>query len=168
MSLAMDTSKLDAMDTTASGIMTALGNAEKTILAGGFAGVVSKTITAPLSRITILYQVKAFSTQGSQSLIESCHRVYSNEGLASFWRGNLTSCMHRFPYSAINFTVYSALHGFVNDSLDVEEHPSTRLLCGAAAGTVACIVCYPLDLVRTRLTVQSSPTTKEYLTGSAE
>lgn len=104
----------------------------------------------------ILYQIRAFSTQGSDSLMSACARVYREEGLASFWRGNFTSCVHRFPYSAINFTVYSALHGFVNDSLDVEERPSSRLVCGAVAGATACIACYPLDLVRTRLTVQSS------------
>ena len=34
-----------------------LGNAQKTVLAGGIAGVVSKTLTAPLSRMAILYQV---------------------------------------------------------------------------------------------------------------
>lgn len=34
------------------------------------------------------------------------------------------------------------------------ETPFTRLAAGAGAGAVACTACYPLDLIRTRLTMQ--------------
>lgn len=40
------------------------GQQARQMLAGGLAGAVAKTCTAPLGRLTILYQVKAF--QGSQ------------------------------------------------------------------------------------------------------
>lgn len=37
------------------------------------------------------------------------------------------------------------------------ETPLIRLICGGLAGAVACTACYPLDLVRTRLTIANLP-----------
>jgi solute carrier family 25 phosphate transporter 23/24/25/41 len=139
-----------------------LSNAEKTVFAGGLAGVVSKTLTAPLSRMVILYQTNALATRSpssssSPSLLSACRHIYRVEGMTSFWKGNLTSCIHRFPYSAINFTAYSMLSTYIcENSPEHHESSSSRLWCGALAGAIACTVCYPLDLMRTRLTVQSS------------
>lgn len=53
--------------------MIALGNAEKTVVAGGFAGVVSKTMTAPLSRMVCMsytlhiYKLNTFGTGNTVS-----------------------------------------------------------------------------------------------------
>lgn len=142
------------------------------MIAGGIAGSVGKTITAPLSRLTILYQVSpllALSSASSSSssaaaahhypsslsLYSACRRILREEGLWSFWKGNLTSVLHRFPYSAINFTTYESLRDVLVRQMGYEESPQTRLVCGAMAGAVACFACYPLDLVRTRLTVSA-------------
>ena len=140
------------------------------MLAGGVAGSVGKTITAPLSRLTILYQVSPLLSACSSSsvmnslhyyppslsLYNACQRVLREEGVLAFWKGNLTSVLHRFPYSAINFTTYESLKDQLCRKMGYEESPQTRLVCGALAGGAACFACYPLDLVRTRLTVSSS------------
>jgi solute carrier family 25 phosphate transporter 23/24/25/41 len=144
------------------------------MLAGGLGGVVGKTVTAPLSRLTILYQLtpllKASSmsgivhgTLGPQersggaffSLFKEAKHVVRSEGVLAFWKGNLTSVLHRFPYSAINFSSYQAAKR-VMDRAGYSESGLSRLACGAYAGGVACAAAYPLDLVRTRLTIQSS------------
>jgi len=82
------------------------------------------------------------------------------------WKGNGTSCLHRFPFSAINFYCYEGVLDILNGahrlSDDDEDSPSntqevstfSRLIAGAVAGTTACVACYPLDLVRTRITTQ--------------
>lgn len=41
----------------------------------------------------------------------------------------------------------------VTTDFRLEETPLLRLGCGAYAGIMSCVLCYPLDLVRTRLTV---------------
>ena len=86
---------------------------KKTMLAGGIAGSFAKTATAPLSRLTIIYQVHTVRTGAefgnyalNESLLNVMKAVYKREGLRSFWRGNLTAVVHRFPYSAVNFSVY--------------------------------------------------------------
>ena len=86
----------------------------------------------------------------SGSLVSMCRRIVQEEGVWSLWKGNLTSVIHRFPYSALNFAAYDAVTKLVRGQ-GFSESPATRFVCGASAGGIACIACYPLDLVRTRL-----------------
>lgn len=78
------------------------------------------------------------------------------EGILSLWNGNLTSVLHRFPYSAINFAVFEATNDILTKITHNHDTPSNRFAAGALSGAAACFVCYPLDLVRTRLTVSNS------------
>ena len=86
----------------------------KMMMAGGMAGSVAKTATAPLSRLTILYQVHSVAKPGghfksyamNQPMLSIVKDITRQEGILSFWRGNLTAVIHRFPYSAVNFAVY--------------------------------------------------------------
>ena len=142
----------------------------KSMISGGIAGSVGKTVTAPLSRLTILYQVSPVlstavsSSLGKQqevlikgSLYDVCLKVIREEGVQAFWKGNLTSILHRFPYSAINFSTYEMTKSFFVEKVTKTESPAVRFICGAFSGAAACIACYPLDLVRTRLTVMQKP-----------
>ena len=86
--------------------------AVKQLFCGGIAGSVAKTVTAPLSRLTILFQVHSMVTtktdrpKFSMSLGGGISKIIERGGIKSLWRGNATSVLHRFPYSAINFFVY--------------------------------------------------------------
>ncbi|GMH57676.1 hypothetical protein TL16_g02444 [Triparma laevis f. inornata] len=143
----------------------------KQLFCGGMAGAAAKTTTAPLSRIAMLYQVHSLvSTKGlhnpeyATSLTSAFTKVRQREGFLAFWKGNGTSCMHRFPYSAINFAVYERAHSILSKNCDPDhsnswKHVFARFLSGACAGTSAVVACYPLDLIRTRLTTQQ-PNTK--------
>ena len=93
--------------------------------------------------------------------------------------GNGTSVVHRFPYSATNFYTYEKVSaalralalaqakGSGGSSGGISGRPRlrdgteslVRFTAGAVAGAVATVGCYPLDLVRTRLTTQVSATT---------
>lgn len=150
----------------------------KHLFCGGAAGAVAKTVTAPLSRLTILFQVHSMVTtkehrpKYSTTLSGGFKKIVERGGIISMWKGNGTSVLHRFPFSAINFYVYEnildALMGINRDYEDQDGHvdddysqSSTtdppkmfRLLSGAIAGSTACVACYPLDLVRTRLTTE--------------
>ena len=161
----------------------------KQLLCGGIAGATAKTVTAPFSRLTILYQVHSMVTTKKHhpkfalSLDGGFRKVVERGGWWSLWRGNGTSVLHRFPYSAINFYVYEHMLKLLHDTddeddttetghqlarrltvfRDDEETPkqrrqdttaSTKFVAGATAGSVAVVACYPLDLVRTRLTTE--------------
>src|SRR5210317_233788 len=144
----------------------------KQLFCGGMAGSVAKTVTAPLSRLTILYQVHPMVTtkehrpKFSMTIHGGISKIIERGGILSLWKGNGTSVLHRFPFSAINFYVYEGVLDLLNgphrlsdddednDTSDVQISTFSRLFAGAAAGTTACVACYPLDLVRTRLTTQ--------------
>ena len=137
----------------------------KSLISGGMAGCIGKTVTAPLSRLTILYQVGPLLKAGAQptgmvqqnsfmSLAHESKRVVQEEGVMAFWKGNFASVLHRFPYSAINFSVYESVKAAFK-SIGYDETPAIRLFCGAAGGGVACAAAYPLDLVRTRLSIDT-------------
>ena len=42
---------------------------------------------------------------------------------------------------------------FDNHHISPKETPFVRLICGGLAGAIACTACYPLELVKTRLTI---------------
>ncbi len=159
-----------------------LKSAEKNMISGGIAGCIGKTCTAPLARLTVLYQVgplleqaharsaaaAAASSSSSKappvepvrltqdSLWKTLRALVRREGLLSLWNGNLTSVIHRFPYSAINFASYEFAKSHLGSGDDNHDSSYIRLTCGAISGAAACISCYPLDIVRTRLTVGAS------------
>lgn len=145
--------------------------AVKQLFCGGMAGSLAKTVTAPLSRLAILFQVHSMVTtkdnrpKFAMSLTGGMKKIVEREGILSLWKGNGTSVLHRFPYSAINFYMYEnmldVMTGIQRPEEDEDTHfgqtqtdPSafSRFVAGAIAGTTACISCYPLDLIRTRLT----------------
>jgi solute carrier family 25 phosphate transporter 23/24/25/41 len=143
-------------------------SAEKNMIAGGIAGCIGKTITAPLSRLTVLYQVSPMldhtvshshsSKRGMvhDSIWVTLRNIIKKEGILSLWNGNFTSVIHRFPYSAINFASYEFAKSHLGSGDENHDSSTTRLICGAISGAASCTLCYPLDVVRTRLTVGST------------
>ncbi|XP_024383346.1 uncharacterized protein [Physcomitrium patens] len=137
------------------------------LLAGGIAGAFSKTCTAPLARLTILFQVQGMrSASGavlsSPSILKEASRISREEGFRAFWKGNGVTIVHRLPYSSINFFAYEQykmhlrrIMGIDGDQESLGVGMGTRLLAGGGAGITAASLTYPLDLVRTRLAAQT-------------
>ncbi|CAN1304010.1 Mitochondrial substrate carrier family protein B [Linum perenne] len=123
------------------------------MLAGGVAGAFSKTCTAPMGRLTILFQPCVWR--------EAC-RIFNEEGFKAFWRGNLVTIVHRVPYSAVNFYAYEkyktqflqSVFGLERQGGNSTADLAVRFLGGGLAGISAASATYPLDLVRTRLAAQ--------------
>ena len=84
--------------------------AAKHLVCGGVAGSVAKTVTAPFSRLTILFQVHSMVTtkehrpRFAMTMGEGVQKIVERGGFRSLWKGNATSVLHRFPFSAINFS----------------------------------------------------------------
>lgn len=137
------------------------------LLAGGVAGALSKTCTAPLARLTILFQLQGMhpdtATLRKASIWHEASRIIGEEGFRAFWKGNLVTIAHRLPYSSVNFYAYEHYKKLLHAIPVVEsegENMSSDLFVhfvgGGLAGITAASVTYPLDLVRTRLAAQTN------------
>jgi len=129
--------------------------------AGGISGAVAKTGTAPIERVKLIIQ-----TQDANPLIKSgkvarytgianCfQRVYSEQGLKAFWRGNFTNVIRYFPTQAFNFAFKDTIKAWFPKYSPKKEFLwffLTNMASGGLAGAGSLCIVYPLDYARTRL-----------------
>lgn len=71
-------------------------------------------------------------------------------------RGNGINCVRIIPYSAVQFTTYEQLKKAIASYTGKPLDTPTRLLSGALAGITSVCSTYPLDLVRSRLSIATA------------
>lgn len=80
----------------------------KDFMLGGLAGAFSKTAVAPVERVKLLLQVQdgsrqmLYANKKYDGIGDCVKRVYKEQGLWSFWRGNWANVVRYFPTQAIN------------------------------------------------------------------
>ncbi|KAI8993794.1 mitochondrial carrier [Trametes punicea] len=126
-------------------------------IAGGIAGAASRTVVSPLERLKIIQQVQPPSSDKQyKGVWSSLVRMWREEGFRGYMRGNGINCLRIIPYSAVQFTTYEQLKkwftGYGARALDTP----TRLCAGALAGITSVCTTYPLDLVRSRLSIATA------------
>lgn len=160
----------------ASGVVTTRGLQQ--FLAGGVAGAISKTLVAPLERISTMLMADGRSRF-------SVGQAAAHAWQDGLYRGHAATLVKIVPASAIQFAVFNGLkdrmlaarqraqqqqqllqqqqeaapHRQGSSSsaaaaaaatpLELENHE--RLLAGAAAGAAAACACYPLESLRTAM-----------------
>lgn len=129
----------------------------KTLLSGGIAGALSRTATAPLERLKILFQLSTMSTQNAQysGMMDAVRRIAREDGVTALWKGNGTNVLRIAPYSAIGFFSFDRFFRIMSQDADPNLIALRRVIAGGMAGACAASCTYPLDLVRTRLTLQT-------------
>ncbi|KYR02345.1 EF-hand domain-containing protein [Tieghemostelium lacteum] len=135
-----------------------VGKAEKSLsatltymAAGATAGVVSRTLTAPMERVKITYQI---NTGAPKSLMDTFRSVYADGGFRGLFRGNFANILKVSPESAVKFATFEAVKKLFAEN-DSELTSGQRFTAGAVAGIAAHTSLFPLEVVRTRLTASS-------------
>lgn len=82
--------------------------------------------------------------------------MWQEEGFRGFMRGNGINCLRIVPYSAVQFTTYEQLKKFFTSYGSGELDTPKRLASGALAGITSVCSTYPLDLVRSRLSIATA------------
>ncbi|KAF4461730.1 mitochondrial carrier [Fusarium albosuccineum] len=126
--------------------------------AGGVAGAVSRTVVSPLERLKILMQVQSVGRDAYKlSVGQALGKMWKEEGWRGFMRGNGTNCIRIVPYSAVQFSSYNFYKRNIFENYPgADLSPLSRLICGGIAGITSVFFTYPLDIVRTRLSIQSA------------
>lgn len=125
--------------------------------AGGIAGAVSRTVVSPLERLKILFQVQSAGREEYKlSVGKGLAKMWRDEGWRGMMAGNGVNCIRIVPYSAVQFGSYNFYQRFFESSPGTDLTSLRRLCCGGAAGITSVFFTYPLDIVRTRLSIQSA------------
>ena len=82
----------------------------RVIAAGAIAGTVSRTVTAPLDRLKVLFQAGGqLNGQKITGIGQGLRLIYEENGVRSFYRGNFANCVKIAPESAVKFYVFEGL-----------------------------------------------------------
>merc|ERR1712176_685855 len=130
-------------------------------VAGGTSGAIAKTCTAPIERVKLIIQ-----TQDANPKIISGEvprytgignvftRVYQEQGLAAFWRGNFTNVIRYFPTQAFNFAFKDSIKKLFpkySPKTEFVKFFCINMASGGLAAAGSLTIVYPLDYARTRL-----------------
>ena len=123
----------------------------ETLMAGGLAGMIAKTVIAPLDRVKILSQVtsRPFKLRDLPVVVRS---IVASEGVMGLWKGNSVMMIRVFPYAGVQFAVFDSLKSYFEKD-GVKMSHSRSLLSGSTAGLISTFCTYPLDLARARMAV---------------
>ncbi|XP_044162273.1 calcium-binding mitochondrial carrier protein SCaMC-2 isoform X3 [Bufo gargarizans] len=129
------------------------------LVAGGGAGAVSRTCTAPLDRLKVLMQVRDITVHATRhnnmSILGGFTQMIREGGFRSLWRGNGINVIKIAPESAIKFMAYEQikrLMGSDQETLGIRE----RLVAGSLAGVIAQSSIYPMEVLKTRMALRKT------------
>ena len=89
----------------------------ESLIAGGCAGAVAKTVIAPADRVKIIYQVdpdRRFTLRGALGTARS---IVAAEGVAGLWRGNGVMMARVVPYAGVTFLAYPRYEAAFSNAL---------------------------------------------------
>jgi len=128
---------------------------------GGVSASIAKTCTAPIERVKLIIQTqdanpKIISGEVKRYTgIGNCFsRIYSEQGMGAFWRGNFTNILRYFPTQAFNFAfkdILKTMFPAYNPKTEFWAFFATNMASGGLAGAGSLCIVYPLDYARTRL-----------------
>ncbi|BFZ20540.1 hypothetical protein BsWGS_23579 [Bradybaena similaris] len=125
------------------------------LVAGGFAGAVSRTCTAPLDRLKVLFQVHG-SSKKNMTIASGFKHMLEEGGVMSLFRGNGINVIKIAPESAIKFMAYEQIKALFKGDSNKELGVTERLLSGSAAGAISQTTIYPMEVLKTRLALRKT------------
>ncbi|XP_005111405.1 calcium-binding mitochondrial carrier protein SCaMC-2-B isoform X2 [Aplysia californica] len=125
------------------------------LVAGGAAGAVSRTCTAPLDRLKVLLQVHG-SSKNNLTIKSGFKQMLEEGGFKSLWRGNGINVIKIAPESAIKFMAYEQIKALFKGDSNKELGVLERLLSGSAAGAISQTIIYPMEVLKTRLALRKT------------
>ncbi|KAI0750724.1 mitochondrial carrier [Daedaleopsis nitida] len=141
--------------------------AVKFLLAGGVAGAVSRTCTAPFDRLKIFLITRPpelggtsltaqAPVRGFKAIGSAIARIYAEGGVLAFWTGNGLSVVKILPESAIKFLSYESSKRMFAKYWDKVDDPRdisgvSRFMSGGLGGISSQLSIYPIETLKTQM-----------------
>ncbi|PNY03168.1 protein brittle-1 [Trifolium pratense] len=123
------------------------------LISGAIAGAVSRTVVAPLETIRTHLMVGSCGHNTTHEVFQSIMEV---DGWKGLFRGNLVNIIRVAPSKAIELFAYDTVKKHLTPKAGEQSKipiPASSI-AGAVAGVSSTLCTYPLELLKTRVTVQ--------------
>jgi solute carrier family 25 (mitochondrial adenine nucleotide translocator), member 4/5/6/31 len=136
-------------------------------IAGACAGAMAKTIVAPIERVKLLLQLQVSLSNPTylhKTPLQVATKIFQEEGILAFWRGNYHNVLQHSGTSALNFMLMDYYKAIARKTINHNRNSNSStyvttnnnqmyysFLCGGLAGSTATTVLYPIQFLRTRL-----------------
>lgn len=131
----------------------------KFLLAGAVAGIVSRTSVSPLEVVATAQMVRG----GNKNMVGELAELFKMEGVKGFFKGNGANCLKVAPTRGVQFFAFETFKQKLvdwkrssmglEDDADIVLNPIERLVAGGFAGMIASSMVYPIEVVKTMLTM---------------
>lgn len=119
-------------------------------VAGGLARVVAATATAPFELLRT--QLQGGRATSMQRLVQA-----GGGNVSALWRGLAPTLARDVPFSALYWSCLERFRASLLAQGVVESHVTASFVAGAGAGLVAAAVSTPMDVIKTRIQMESGP-----------
>ncbi|WIA17191.1 hypothetical protein OEZ85_014074 [Tetradesmus obliquus] len=116
------------------------------LLAGAVAGAASRSATAPLE--TLRLAAMAGALPPGSNLLSAAQGMMAEGGVAALFRGNLVNVLRSAPARAVDFFAFDLFKAWFGS----DSYAKTFAAAGLA-GTLSWALLYPLEVVRSRVTL---------------
>jgi solute carrier family 25 phosphate transporter 23/24/25/41 len=132
----------------------------KNFICGGIAGGVSRTITAPLENLKVIYQTSYIASK-PPSVARGILNIYEEKGFRGLYRGNTISISMSVLEQAMRFAIIDYTKKHLEDEYG-SVSPKNLLCIGIMTGILASCILFPLEVVRVRVMTSDDTQHKVY------
>jgi len=127
----------------------------KRMVAGAVSGAVGAFVSNPFEIVRV--KVQAQNLESSAGPRHFCSQMLQKDGVPGFYKAAGVSMVLMMACSSVNLTIYTLLRETATQRFQMDDGPLVDASSALVSGFFATLAMNPLDVLRTRLMTQPSP-----------